>query len=166
MWVLDIQGDTIPSALHYRKNVIRKMRRLTKVIAVYSVFLVGLGSLFHPAVAGSQKGNSCPSGNQSALNRVQSFLADPAWTGERQELGISVSADQARVLSDSQDPSACRTLSEKFPDPEEMTRLFYKAGPYYFVIYERETQPDGDVTIGAPGFIVLDQNFEALRFYV
>jgi hypothetical protein len=102
----------------------------------------------------------------STLSRVQSFLAEPAWADERQELGISVSAGQARVLSDSQDPSACQTLSKKFPDPEGMTRLFYKAGPYYFVIYERETQPDGDVTIGSPGFIVLDQNFEALRFHV
>jgi hypothetical protein len=146
--------------------MIYKMKESTKVILAYSVFLVGLGLLSHPAAAGSQKGSSCPSGNQSALNRVQSFLAEPAWASARQELGISVSTDRARVLSDSQDPSACQTLSEKFPDPEGKNRLFYKAGPYYFVIYEREPQPDGDVTIGSPGFIVLDQNFEVLRFYI
>ena len=71
------------------------------------------------------------------------------------------------MLNDEQDPSACQTLSETFPHPDEgMTRLFYNAGPYYFVVYERETQSDGDVTIGSPGFIVLDQNFEVLRFYV
>jgi len=142
------------------------MQKTARIILVCLSILVGLGLVFHSAAVGSQKGNSCPSGNQSALNRVQSFLAEPAWVNERQELGISVSADQARVLSDEQDPSACQTLSKKFPDPEGKNRLFYKAGPYYFVIYERETQSDGDVTLGSPGFIVLDQNFEVLRFYV
>lgn len=70
------------------------------------------------------------------------------------------------MLSDSTDPSACQTLSEKFPDPEGKDRFFYKAGSYYFVVYKWETRPDGDVTIGSQGFIVLNQNFEALRFYV
>ena len=70
------------------------------------------------------------------------------------------------MLSDSQDPSACQTLSKTFPDPEGKNRLFYKAGPYYFVIYEWEAQPDGTTNIGGAGFIVLGENLEALRFYV
>jgi len=57
-------------------------------------------------------------------------------------------------------------LSEKFPDPDEKNRSFYKAGSYYFVIYEWETQPDGTTNIGGAGFIVLGENLEALRFYV
>ena len=130
------------------------------------ILLIGVLLSATPSGAVAQISGSCPSGNQSALHRVQSFLAEPAWASARQELGISVSTDRARVLSDSQDPSACQTLSKTFPDPEGKNRLFYKAGPYYFVIYEREPQPDGDVTIGSPGFIVLDQTFEALRFYV
>ena len=127
---------------------------------------MGLTLVFYPTDAAAQNEDSCPAGNQTALNRVQSFLGGSAWADQRQDLGISVNADQARVLNDAQDPSTCQTLSEMFPKPDQKVRFFYKAGPNYFVIYEQETQTDGDITIGSTGFIVLDQNFEVLRFYV
>jgi len=130
------------------------------------ILLIGLLLSATPSGAVAQISGSCPSGNQSALHRVHSFLAEPAWAGERQDLGISVGADRARVLSDAQDPEVCQSLSEKFPDPDEQNRSFYKAGSYYFVIYEWEAQPDGTTNIGGAGFIVLGENLEALRFYV
>lgn len=133
---------------------------------MFPLFLMGLTLLSSPPASVAQGEDSCPPGSQVALSRVQSFLGDSAWADSRQDLGISVSADRARVLSDDQDPSTCQTLSEMFPDPDRKARSFYKAGSYYFVMYEWEAQPDGDVTIGPPGFIVLDSNFEALQFYV
>lgn len=51
------------------------------------------------------------------------------------------------------------------PDPDEKARSFYKVGPYYFVSYEWEVQPGGEINTGPPGFIVLDSNFAVLRFY-
>jgi len=127
---------------------------------------MGLTLIFSPPASVAQSEDSCPPGDQAALNQVQSFLGDSAWAEGRQELGISVSADRARVLSDDQDPSTCQTLSEMFPDPDRMNRSFYKAGSYYFVIYEWETQPGSEVPVGSTGFIVLDSNFEALQFYI
>jgi len=138
----------------------------TIVKTTFPIFLIGLALLFYPTAATAQNGDDCPSENESSLSQVQSFLVDSAWADDRQELGISVSVDQARVLNDSQDPTVCQSLSNKFPDPDEKTRSFYKAGSYYFVIYEWKTQPDGDVNIGSSGFIVLDENLEAIRFYI
>ncbi len=127
---------------------------------------MGLTFLLYPTAAAGQRGDYRPSASASSLNRVQSFLGDSAWAGERQDLGITVSAVRACVLSDAQDPEVCQSLSDKFQDPNEQNRSFYKAGSYYFVVYEWETQPDGTINIGGAGFIVLGENLNALRFYV
>jgi hypothetical protein len=160
MWVLNLS----------RINFIPVIKKITEVMInkeVIKILLwVGVLFVFCPTVAMAQGDNNCPSGRQSALNQVQSFLADSAWNSERQELGISVDADQARVLSDAQDLSECQTLSEMFPDPDKKNRFFYKAGSYYFVIYKWEENSEGDMIVGSPGFIILNDNFEALRFYV
>ena len=139
---------------------------LTLVKTTFPIFLVGLALLSYPKAATAQNGDYCPPGSKSSLNRVQSVLGDSAWADARQDLGISISADRARVLSDAQDPNVCQSLSEKFPKPDELTRSFYKAGSYYFVVYEWKPQPDGEINIGSTGFIVLDENLEAIRFYV
>lgn len=119
--------------------------------------------LSHISYASAQS-DDCPTGSQSALSRVQSFLNEAAWVEQRQELGISVSADRARVLRDSRDLSVCQSLSKMFPKPDGKDRYFYKDGSYYFVIYEWNDQ--ASVNIGSSGFIVLDDKFEVLRFYL
>ena len=77
----------------------------------------------------------CPSKNESSLKKVRSFLSDSAWAQEREDLGIAVSTDRVRALSDEQDTAACRHLAETFDiETENLVRPFYKAGPYYFVV--------------------------------
>lgn len=139
---------------------------LALVKTTFPILLVGLALLSYPKAATAQNGDYCPPGSESSLDQIQSVLDDSAWADARQELGISVSADRARVLSDDRDPEVCQSLSKKFPDPDEKTRSFYKAGPHYFVIYEWETQSDGTINIGGAGFIVLGEDLEVLRFYV
>lgn len=135
---------------------------------ITSVMVLLLGLLCMPGSTGviAQNSNACPSGDPTSLDRVQSFLEDSAWADERRELGISVGASQARVLSDTEDLSACQTLIEMFPDPDEKDRAYYKAGPYYFVMYRWSVTSNNEVNLGSPGFIVLNSDFDVLRFYV
>lgn len=114
----------------------------------------------------AQSDDICPPGDSSAVSLVTSFSEDSDWAEERQELGISVNADQIRVLSNSQDSSLCRKLAEMFPEVEQKARMFYKAGSYYFVIYKWTKKSDGTMAIGSPGFIILNDDFDVLRFYL
>lgn len=99
------------------------------------------------------------------MSLVTSFSED-SWTDERQELEVSVDADQIRVLNNSQDSSSCQKLAEMFPEVEPKERMFYKAGSHHFVIYKWTEKLDGTMAIGSPGFIILNDDFDVLRFYL
>lgn len=106
----------------------------------------------------------CPRARENARTVIEDFLTGSSWTDERQELGVSVDADQIRVLNNSQDSSSCQKLAEMFPEVEQKDRMFYKAGSYHFVIYKWTERSDGTMAIGSPGFIILNDDFDVLCF--
>jgi hypothetical protein len=53
-----------------------------------------------------------------------------------------------------------------FPDPEEKDRAFYKAGPYHFAVYRWSGATSDEINLGSPGLIVLNDDFDVLRFYL
>ena len=109
----------------------------------------------------------CPLKSESSLKKVRSFLSDSAWAQEREGLGIAVSADRVRALSDKQDTAVCRHLAETFDiETENLFRSYYKAGPYYFVVSRAKERPGDDIYGGPTGFILLDKELEAVRFYM
>lgn len=160
MWILDRQHIQPSEPSQQTLKILRNTMRI-----ILCLMLAGWTLLPHPVDSSAQNDQTCPPGNASDLDRVQSVLEDTAYTSVRQELGISVSPHQARALTDEQDPSACETLANLFPKPDKKDRSFYKAGSYYFVMYQWDTD-EGELISGPPGFIILDETFEPLRFFL
>jgi hypothetical protein len=108
----------------------------------------------------------CPGDHPDSRELVSRFLTRTGFGPDRAALGLAgVTAETVRVLNDSQDASACRTLADAVDAAgagDNWRWTGYQVGNYYFVSWRR-SETATTRWIGFVPLYIFDTSFHQVR---